>query len=83
MQSSGTTHRDQTVSRPLGEETDSENDEESKKVSSSLEKRHVRATHSGCVFEAESFFNLLHLNQDNRIVRIAIGMVLPSKLVWP
>jgi hypothetical protein len=80
-QCSGITHGDQTVSRPLGEETDSEDNEEAKEVSSGLEERHIRATRSGYLFKAESFFDFLQLDQNNGIIRIAVGMVLPSELV--
>jgi len=65
--------RDETVTGPLGEETNADTEEHAVAVARSSDKLEPRDT-LVLPFELNSFFDLLHLQVDERVVRVPISV---------
>lgn len=70
------TYRNQTIAGPLREETDCEDDEESEHVATGLEESLVGSAAGRLVFDAKSFLDLFQFYQDDRVVGVAVRVVL-------
>jgi hypothetical protein len=80
VQNLGEVVRDKTVTGPLREEGDGNNDPHSLKVTPGLEQREVGRSSLGLLFESQSFLDFLVLEFDEGIVRVASTVVLSDNV---
>jgi len=72
--------RDETVAGPLGEKTDGEQDDQTVTVALGLDQFHPAVTLEFGL-ELESVLDLLHLEQDNFILHVTVGVNVGKNLV--
>jgi len=72
--------RDETVTGPLREEGDSDNNPHSLEITLSLEKRDVGRCSLGLLFKPQSFLDFLILEFDQWVVRVASAVMLSDDM---